>query len=119
MADLVVEVIGHQVDVLYQGMQMLRRQGSMLVFGVPDEELRHNFPFREFFRKNLTLISSVGPDIIPNYSLARDMIAQGRIDVSPLISHILPFEEIQKAYELFVDRQDGAIKVVVDYRSLH
>jgi threonine dehydrogenase-like Zn-dependent dehydrogenase len=74
---------------------------------------------RQFLRQNLTLISSVGPDYVPNFSLARDMIAQGRIDVSPLISHVLPFEEIQKGYELFVDRQDGAIKVVLDYSTLH
>jgi threonine dehydrogenase-like Zn-dependent dehydrogenase len=56
--------------------------------------------------------------MVPNFSLARDMIAQGRINVSPLITHVLPFREVQKAYELFVDRKDGAIKVVLDYSNL-
>ena len=46
------------------------------------------------------------------------MIAQGRINVAPLISHVLPFKEIQKAYELFTNRQDGAIKVVLNYDTL-
>ena len=46
------------------------------------------------------------------------MISQGRIDVSPLITHTVPFQDIQKAYELFVDRKDGAIKVIVDYDTL-
>jgi threonine dehydrogenase-like Zn-dependent dehydrogenase len=118
MADLVVEAIGHQVDVIDTCMDMLRRLGALLTFGVPDEDLRHNFPFRKLFRQNLTLIGSVGPDMVPNFSLARDMIAQGRINVSPLITHVLPFREVQKAYELFVDRKDGAIKVVLDYSNL-
>ncbi len=118
MADLVVEAIGHQVDVIEVCMKLLRRLGTLLVFGVPDEALRHNFPFGEFFRRNLTLISSVGPNMVPNFSLARDMIAQGRVDVSPIITHILPFQEVQRAYELFVNRQDGAIKVVLDYDTL-
>jgi threonine dehydrogenase-like Zn-dependent dehydrogenase len=119
MADLVVEVVGHGVDTLGFCMNMLRRLGTLLYFGVPDDDTAPHLPMRQFLRQNLTLISSVGPDYVPNFSLARDMIAQGRIDVSPLISHVLPFEEIQKGYELFVDRQDGAIKVVLDYSTLH
>jgi threonine dehydrogenase-like Zn-dependent dehydrogenase len=90
----------------------------LLYFGVPDEELHRNFPLGRFFRQNLTLISSVGPNVVPNFSLARDMIAQRRIDVSPLVTHILPFQEAQKAYELFIDRKDGAIKVVLNYDAL-
>ena len=66
----------------------------------------------------MTLIGSVGPDVIPNFLLARDMIVQGRIDVSPIVTHILPFGEVQRAYELFADRKDGAVKVVLDYDSL-
>ena len=99
-------------------MDLVRRLGTMLVFGVPDEEVHANFPMWHFFRKNLTLISSVGPDVTPNFSLAKDMIAQGRIDVTPLVSHVLPFQEMQRAYDLFVERQDGAIKVFLDYGTV-
>jgi threonine dehydrogenase-like Zn-dependent dehydrogenase len=119
MADLVVEVVGHRATTLDLCLKMVRRLGSLLYFGVPDHEIESNFPILSFFRKNINLISSVGPDVVPNFSLARDMIAQGRIDVSPLVTHILPFQEVQKAYELFVDRKDGAIKVFLNYDSLH
>jgi threonine dehydrogenase-like Zn-dependent dehydrogenase len=118
MADLVVEVVGHQVDSLDFCMRMLRRLGTLLFFGVPDEEVYQNFPVGRFFRQNLTMISSVGPNVVPNFSLARDMIAQGRINVAPLVSHVLPFQEMQRAFELFVDRKDGAIKVVLNYDTL-
>lgn len=117
MADLVVEAVGHQTDTVSFCMKLVRRLGTLLCFGVPDA-IQYPFDYSEFFRLNLTVIASVGPDVVPNFSLARDLIAQGRIDVSPLITHVLPFQEIQRAYELFVDRQDGAIKVVIDYDSL-
>jgi threonine dehydrogenase-like Zn-dependent dehydrogenase len=118
MADLVVEVVGHQADTLDLCMQLTRRLGTLLVFGVPDEEVDQNFPIGRFFRRNLKVIGSVGPDVVPNFSLARDMIVQGRINVAPIVTHILPFQEVQQAYELFVDRKDGAIKVVLDYDTL-
>jgi threonine dehydrogenase-like Zn-dependent dehydrogenase len=118
MADLVVEVIGHQADTLDFCMSLLRRLGTLLYFGVPDENTYPTFPVGRFFRQNLTMISSVGPNVVPNFSLARDMIAQGRINVAPLVSHVLPFQEMQKAFELFVDRKDGAIKVVLNYDTL-
>jgi threonine dehydrogenase-like Zn-dependent dehydrogenase len=118
MADLVVEAVGHQADTLGMCIKLLRRLGTLLFFGVPDEEINQTFPIGQFFRQNLTVISSVGPNVIPNFSLARDMIAQGRIDVAPIVTHILPFQEVQKAYELFVDRKDGAIKVTLNYDTL-
>jgi threonine dehydrogenase-like Zn-dependent dehydrogenase len=118
MADLVVEVVGHRANTLDLCLKLVRRLGTLLYFGVPDEDINPNFPIMSFFRQNINLISSVGPDLVPNFSLSRDMIAQGRIDVSPLVTHVLPFQEIQKAYELFIDRKDGAIKVFLNYETL-
>lgn len=117
MADLVVEVVGHQTETLNACMKLLRRLGTLLCFGVPDD-VYYPFAYAEFFRLNLNLISTVGPNVQPNFSLARDLIAQGRVDVAPLVTHVLPFEDIQCGYELFADRRDGAIKVVMDYDSL-
>ena len=118
MADVVFEAVGHK-DLDYKScLNLLHPLGTLVAFGMPDREICTDFPIWDLLTKNLTLIGSEGPDPIPNYSLARDMIAQGRIDVSPIISHVLPFQEIQKAYDLFVNREDGAIKVVLDYDTL-
>jgi len=117
MADICVEAVGHQMKTINEVMGYVRRLGTILCFGVPDHANYEGFAYQEFFRQNLSLISSVGPDVVPNFSLARDLIAQGRIDVSPLVTHTLPFAEIQHGYELFVDRKDGAIKVVLDYEN--
>ena len=118
MADIVFEAVGHQTETVGLCMELVRNLGTLVAFGVPDVAVYENFPYAQFYRKNLTLIGSVGPDVIPNFSLARDMIVQGRIDVSPIVTHVLPFDKVQRAYELFADRKDGAVKVVLDYDSL-
>lgn len=118
MADVVFEAVGHQDFNLGICVKLLRPQGTLVGFGMPDREICDDFPIWDFLTRNLTLVGSEGPDPIPNYSLARDMIVQGRVNVAPLISHVLPFQEIQKAFDLFVNREDGAIKVVLDYDSL-
>ena len=114
MADLVVEMVGHNQDTVNLCLHLTKRLGTVLAFGVPDDDV-YAFHYRDFFRKNITLIGSVGPDSLNDYPLAMDMIAQQRIDVSPLITHHLPFTAVQKGFELFIDHRDEAIKVVLDY----
>jgi threonine dehydrogenase-like Zn-dependent dehydrogenase len=118
MADLVFEAVGHNTETISLAMSLSRKGGTVVAFGVPDEAIYEDFTFGPFFRNNLTLIGTVGPDFVPNYPLARDWILQGRMDVSPLITHTLPFRDIQRAYEVFSQRQDGAIKVIIDYGDL-
>ena len=118
MVDVVFEAVGHQDYDLESCLKLVRNQGTLLAFGMPDQTTYDGFPIWDFLTRDLTVIGSEGPDPIPNYSLARDMIAQGRINVVPLISHVLPFQKVQKAFDLFVDRKDKAIKVVLDYETL-
>lgn len=114
MADLVVEVVGHQTETINTCIKLLKRSGTLLAFGVPDDEV-YDFNFAEFFRKNIQFIGSVGPDVQNDFPLAMDMIAQGRIDVSPIITHHLHFTEAQKGFEMALHKKNEAIKIVLDY----
>lgn len=114
MADLVIEVVGHQTETINTCLQLIKRGGTLLAFGVPDDEV-YNFNFSELFRKNIQLIGSVGPDVTNDFPLAMDMIAQGRIDVSPIITHHIPFTDAQKGFELALHKKDQAVKIVLDY----
>lgn len=42
-----------------------------------------------------------------------ELIAAGKIDTTPLITHTYPLREIETAYELFENRRDGVIKVAI------
>lgn len=114
MADLVVEAVGHQIETVNTCPDLLKRCGTLLSFGVPDDEF-YSFRFTEVFRKNITLIGSVGLDIQNDIALAISLITQGRVDVLPIISHILPFTEAQRAFDLALHKNDGAVKIVLKY----
>lgn len=68
-------------------------------------------PLPEMYGKNLTFKTGGvdGCDCDEILSL----IAQGKIDTTPLITHRYPLEEIEAAYELFECRRDGVIKVAI------
>ena len=114
MADLVFEVVGHQTETVNHALDLVKRDGTVVAFGVPDQAM-YDFHFGAFFRKNVRFISSVGPEAWIDYALALDMIVQGRIDVSPIITHTLPVDEAQRGFELFHNKEDGAIKVQFDF----
>lgn len=114
MADLVVEVVGHQMETINTCLCLVKRNGTVLAFGVPDQQI-YDFPYSDFFRKNATFIGSVGLDVQHDVPLAMDMLRQGRIDVSPMITHHLPFTDAQLGFELSLHKKDGAIKVIFDY----
>jgi threonine dehydrogenase-like Zn-dependent dehydrogenase len=41
------------------------------------------------------------------------VVASGRVDLAPLVTHRFGLDEIEKAYELFANQRDGVLKVAI------
>ena len=41
------------------------------------------------------------------------LIAEGKIDTTPLITHRFPLSQIEEAYRIFENKEDGVIKIAV------
>jgi threonine dehydrogenase-like Zn-dependent dehydrogenase len=113
-ADLVVEAVG-ELETLVLGIDLLRRGGTVLAFGVPHQE-RYDLPFGKLFHQEGQIVTSVGPNVAVDFPIAVETIAQGRLDVTPLITHRFPFARAQEAFETFAERREGAIKVLLEFR---
>ena len=48
-----------------------------------------------------------------------EWMASGTLDLAPLISHRLPFERMQEAYELARAHSKGLTAAIFDWRSAH
>lgn len=118
MADVVIEAVGHAELTLDTAINLAGFEGTVMAFGVVDYETVDRFPLGTAFKKNLTIKNTVGAKDGGYFLEAARMIDSGEFDFRPLLTHSLPFDQVQRAYELFVDRDDGAIKVVIDFESI-
>lgn len=114
LADLVVEAVGHREQRINDCFDLVRKGGDILFFGVPENKI-DDVHWRVMFDKNASIHTSIGPSFERDFPLAMRWIAEGRIDVSPIITHRFPVEDIQLAFDTFAERRDGAQKVFVDF----
>ena len=112
-ADFVVEAVGHGAWAINLCVDLCRKHGTILAFGIPSKDIA--IDIKNLFRKNIRLDTSVEPDPSRDYSRALAWIRDGKINVSPLITHHFPITAIQEAFELFSSRKDGAIKVFIEF----
>lgn len=68
-------------------------------------------PMPDMYGKNLTFKTG-GVDGCDCEEILR-LIEEGKIDTTPLITHRFPLSQIDEAYRLFENKEDGVIKVAV------
>ncbi len=115
LADVVVDVAG-EVSAINLAIDLVRHGGDILYFGYPRGQTIP-FNFDRLFHKCCRAQTIVGATVEANQASTRravDLVANGRIDVSPLITHRLPFAKVFEAYELHRTRGDGCIKIVIE-----
>lgn len=112
--EVVIEAVGHADHATNLCIELSRKDGLLLLFGVPPTQI-HHLRAIDLFVKNLTVITSVNPDFTRDFPLAMRWIAERRIHVSTLITHRFELAEIQLAFETFRDRREGALKVMVKF----
>lgn len=68
-------------------------------------------PLPDMYGKNL-VFKTGGVDACDCHEIMQ-LIANGKIDTTPLITHTFPFSKIEEAYDLFENRRDNVIKVAI------
>lgn len=72
-------------------------------------------PLPDMYGKNLTFKTG-GVDGCDCAEIL-NLIEEGKIDTTPLITHKFPLNEIEEAYRIFENRLDGVIKVAIEGNS--
>lgn len=72
-------------------------------------------PLPDMYGKNLTFKAG-GVDGCDCEEILR-LIAEGKIDTTPLITHRFALDDIEEAYRIFENRLEGVIKVAVTGKS--
>lgn len=115
--DYLVDAVGH-ADAFLQAAELVRENGSMLWFGLPDTRNPIPFNFYDFFRRKLRAYSTYGAQLEPDglsFRLALELVASGQVDVTQMVTHRFSIEHIDRAMGIAMDRSDNAGKVVVTF----
>lgn len=107
-ADRVIEVAGAK-DTFRLAWQCARPNAIVTVVALYDEP--QTLPLPDMYGKNLTFKTG-GVDGC-DCAEVLGFIEKGLIDTTPLITHRFPLSEIDEAYRIFENREDGVIKVAV------
>ncbi|HEX9115107.1 MAG TPA: zinc-binding dehydrogenase [Anaerolineae bacterium] len=111
--DIVVEAVGHQTDTINDCFELVRREGTVLAFGVPDHNT-YAIEYETFFRKNTHLIAAVTPDWRVYLEKARDAFQTGYTELAPLVTHRLSILDAGSAFGLYERHEGGIIKALLD-----
>ena len=107
-ADVVLEVAGSP-DTFRMAWKCARPNAVVTVVALYDGP--QVLPLPDMYGKNLTFKTGGVDGCNCNETLA--LIAEGKLDTVPLITHNYPLSRIEEAYDLFEHRKDGVIKVAV------
>ena len=116
-AGLVVEAVGSRAT-FPQSVEMAAPGATLVWFGLPEGTDDYPISFSQFFRRGLTAYSNFGAQGEPGFESFRyavQLIADGAIDVAPLLSHMLPIEKVDEAFRIAHDRSDNALKVSIKF----
>lgn len=108
-ADVVLEVAGSD-DSFRLAWECARPNAIVTIVALYDRP--QVLPLPQMYGKNLTFKTG-GVDGCDCDEILK-LIADGRIDTTPLITHRFPLDRIEEAYNVFENRLDGVIKVAVE-----
>jgi L-iditol 2-dehydrogenase len=109
--DVVFECCGQQ-EAFDQAIDLLKPGGKMMVVGIPEfdtwsmnvEKTRRREITIQFVRRQVDCVE-----------LSLDLMNNGKINVSNMITHRFPFDKTQDAFDLVAGYSDGVMKAVIDF----
>ena len=107
-ADVVLEAAGGR-DTFQTAWQLARPNGTVVVVAMYEEP--QLLPLPDMYGKNLTFKTG-GVDACHCGEIL-ELIAAGRLNAEPLITHTYPLDQVMEAYELFEQKGDGVLKIAV------
>jgi threonine dehydrogenase-like Zn-dependent dehydrogenase len=110
--DAAIEALGTQ-ETFEACLRVLRPGGTLSSLGVYSGKL--TLPLDAFAAGlgDHTLVTTLCPGGKERMRRLMNVLASGRADLRPLVTHRFPLERIEEAYDLFAHQRDGVFKVAI------
>ncbi|HET6143406.1 MAG TPA: alcohol dehydrogenase catalytic domain-containing protein [Candidatus Acidoferrales bacterium] len=110
-ADVVIECTG-VASALADAINMVRLGGTILLFGI-SSATQMTLPFYQLYYKELNIVNTraaKGEDFPPTI----DLVARGVLNLKPLVTHIVPLLDLEKAMHMLVSDEDQRMKIIME-----
>ena len=118
--DVVVEAAGY-TDTLNMALRLVKSFGIALMFGIQQKSREHGFTvpmeYKDFRGSNarlMTVAAGHTKDILSHIELMVELKRRGWWDPAELITHRLPFNQVQRAFDMYADHDDRIVKAVME-----
>ena len=110
--DVAIEALGTQ-GTFESCLGVLRPGGTLSSLGVYSSDLR--IPLRSFAAGlgDHKIVTSLCPGGKERMRRLMAVVASGRVDLKPLVTHRFKLDDIEAAYDLFANQRDGVFKVAL------
>lgn len=111
-ADVVIESAG-KLPVLAQAMDLVRLGGRVLGFGI-HTSTEGALPFYDMYFKEIQFINARAATQ-KDFGACLEMMGSGAIDLTPLISNVLPFDQLDRALEMVGTDAPRRMKIILEH----
>ena len=112
-ADVLLEMSGSG-SAIDAGLHMLRNGGRAALLGIPPSDVKINLAERIIF-KGLTVLGINGRKMFETWYQTEALVKSGRVDLRPIITHVLPLAAFGEAFDLMTS--GNAAKIVLNLES--
>ncbi|HTI29866.1 MAG TPA: alcohol dehydrogenase catalytic domain-containing protein [Methylomirabilota bacterium] len=111
-ADVAIEALGLQ-ETFESALRSIRPGGTLSSLGVYSGKLQMPYDAFAAGLGDHTIVTSLCPGGKERMERLMKIVASGRFDTLPLITHRFSLDEIGEAYRVFSNRLDGVLKVAI------
>src|SRR5215469_13823856 len=111
--DVLLEMSGSGIAI-DTGLQLVRNGGTAALLGIPSDSVNINLAERIIF-KGLTVLGINGRRMFETWYQTQALVKSGRVDLGSIITHVLPFTQFDRAFDLM--RSGEAAKIVLDLKG--
>ena len=110
--DVAIEALGRQ-ETFEAALRVLRPGGTLSSLGVYSGDL--TIPLAAFNAGlgDHTIVTTLCPGGKERMRRLMEVIASGRLDTRPLVTHRFKLDQIVEAYDLFANQREGVLKVAI------
>lgn len=109
---MAIEALGTQ-KTFESALRSLRPGGTLSSLGVYSGKVQITYEAFAAGLGDYRIVTTLCPGGKERMRRPMEVVGHGRVDLTPLLTHTFPLDEIKQAYEVFGKRAEGVIKVAI------